>query len=355
MTSLRLIVGRDQFLETGRSALPAILGICGALDIPAHWNESEEALYIAAPIQGRKLALAPGHNRPDVTLPIVAGLQERLTACGAEVTVTDPSADLSDQELLLWIQIASPPVSGVSASYNWAGWQHNRRISAMLTRELSAALGVSDLGGRGVTLAGRQHAGVPVIVIDLPEPDDPQPFATMCADALGRGLTRFWVNPLLEEAFATIAEQIVPPNDKPTPVFPDPPEERVLLGPETITAHRQIPLDDPIRRQKLKAKRVKHPAPPPKPAPEPAPTAAVSAPEPRHSAPEAPAPQVPTPPAPRPKTTVHTFNWQRAILTSAAKANPAQSPKPFQYRAFQSCLPVVSLTGQAQAKKYHPR
>ena len=158
----------------------------------------------------------------------------------------------------------------------------------------------------------------------------------------------------LKEAFTPIAEQVVPPNGKQTPALPE--ENVLILGPETVIAHKQTPLDSPGRPHRLKAKRVKHNAP----APEPAPPAAINAPAPLSAGPEAaepevPAPQIPTPPEPKPAITLHTFRWKGAIITRSVKAKPAQALKPFQYRAFQTALPVVPFPGQTQAVKYHPR
>lgn len=248
MSGIQLNLGPDQVLEADRTALPAILDVCQSLDIPVRWNESECTLYIAPPVHGRKLALQTGLNGPETAAKIVGGLHDRLAAAGAAVTLIDQTEPGADCELLLRIGVVSSPAVGVSATFNWIGWRLNRKLAALLTEELAKALEVPDLGGRAA-LAGWRQAGVPVLEVSLPYLDDSPDFVDRCIERICHSLNRFWTDPQLTDALTSVIEHIPAIAENAEPHEPEPSpdvEETVLiLGPETIIARRQEPLNRP--------------------------------------------------------------------------------------------------------------
>ncbi|HYF93300.1 MAG TPA: hypothetical protein VD969_13805 [Symbiobacteriaceae bacterium] len=370
MPGLLVNLGWHHLLEADPAALPAMLGVCRDLNIPARWHETERTLYICAPVHGRKVALAAGASNPDRVTKLLDGLRARLSAAGAEATIlADPSPALHDQEVVLRLEVASAPVRGVSASYSWVGWRLNQKLAGLLTGELAAGLSVQDLGSRA-TLAGWRQPGIPVIALTLPDVEHSQTLIERCVDAICQGLSRFWSNPLLEEALAVLdapeleepdyalfeaeprnlpkegAPELNKPAETPRLIHEPEEEPRILLGPETIVAMRQEPLEEPlyepVRRLRLR------PRPPRQKAAEPSPMTAA----------ESPAEVAPAPPqtAPPPQSslfettriatsTVHPFRWSTTLAVRHTERSAPAAHSTYSFVQFR----------HVEAQKNHPR
>jgi hypothetical protein len=229
MSSLRLVLGWESLMEAEQAALPALCGLCQALDIRTYWNELDRTLYIASPVQNRSLLILTGASdvpmQQTLAEAIASDLHVRLSRSGAVAAVGKSPAGLPERDLDLCITVRTNPHWSVSAAYTWLHWAQNRKLAGLLTQEVSESAGVADLGAR-VLIANHRNQSAPQIelLIGMPAEAEPEPqFQTAVADGLYRGLARFWADPVLEQA-----RQILP-GRAPDPALPPdaPPEPQV--------------------------------------------------------------------------------------------------------------------------------
>lgn len=210
MGSLRLVLGWEQLLEADQAALPAIRGLCAALEIRTHYHHPSQTLYIEPPVLGRQVAVTAAEHETDLFLTaaqrIVQALQQRLEQGGAQVAGVSQSVQPPEADLTVHISVGAIPEWGVSMAYNWLRCSHNRKLAAVLAEEVSWATGLENLGARVSLAAGTQAPGTPTIevLIGQPGPDDigclkEDRFLDAVAEGVFMGLSRFWANPTLEE------------------------------------------------------------------------------------------------------------------------------------------------------------
>lgn len=197
--SLRVVLGWQELLETDEAARPLIEQVCHAIDLKTHWDASDMTLYIASPAQGRVAAVSPASDLTGSDWQrakrIVVAAKARLAGAGS------PGAARISPDAIIHVEVQSKGPPGISVSFSWRSWSHNRRLAALLMAEVADAAGVPPLGTRV------SSALQPQVCIGITGgPAIGQEEGVWCTEvgaAIYRGLCRFWALPGLGKVSVT--------------------------------------------------------------------------------------------------------------------------------------------------------
>lgn len=193
MRTLKLVLGLEPFGEAERSALPALLGLCRALGIRTHWDQTEDTLYVEPPVWNRHVGVLGSEGLAEL---IAHDLRLRLSRSGA--TIAEPG-NLAGAEAVIAVEPSPNP--GVTVLHSWRPWHLSRKLAALAGDAVAESAGLENRGAR--VAFGRQVAGgAPLITVQIGHPDvHPAPILMEgVAEGLYNALARFWLGSCAESS-----------------------------------------------------------------------------------------------------------------------------------------------------------